>query len=73
MTGLFYGGGFKLLGIQLTGLITVVAWTAITITIVFLILKKTVGLRVEEFEEVEGLDSTEHGLESAYAGFVITK
>ncbi|MBQ7433936.1 MAG: ammonium transporter [Lachnospiraceae bacterium] len=73
LTGLFYGGGFKLLGIQLTGLVTVVAWTAITITIAFLILKKTIGLRVEEFEEVEGLDSTEHGLESAYAGFVITK
>ncbi len=73
LMGLFYGGGFELLGIQVLGIITVLAWTAVTITITFLVIKKTIGLRVSEFEEIEGLDSTEHGLESAYAGFLMTK
>ncbi len=71
LTGLFYGGGFKLLGIQLLGILCVIAWTAVTITIVFLIIKKTVGLRVSAEEEIVGLDATEHGLPSAYAGFAI--
>ena len=71
MTGLFYGGGFKLLGIQLLGLITVMAWAVVTITIAFLIIKAAVGLRVSEEEEITGLDITEHGLSSAYAGFSI--
>lgn len=47
------------------------AWTAVTITIAFLIIKATVGLRVSEEEEIVGLDSCEHGLPSAYAGFSI--
>ena len=71
MTGLFYGGGFKLLGIQLTGFATVALWTAVTITVTFLIIKKVVGLRVSREEEIEGLDATEHGLPSAYAGFAM--
>ena len=71
LTGLFYGGGFKLLGIQLLGFASVAAWTAVTITIVFLVIKATIGLRVTEEEEIVGLDSTEHGLPSAYAGFSI--
>ena len=69
--GLFYGGGFELLGIQLLGFASVAAWTAITITIVFLIIKKTVGIRVSKEEEITGLDATEHGLPSAYAGFAM--
>ena len=71
LVGLFYGGGFKLLGLQLTGFAAVAAWTAVTITIVFLIIKATLGLRVTEEEEIIGLDPTEHGLPSAYAGFAI--
>ena len=71
LVGLFYGGGFKLLGLQLTGFVSVAAWTAVTITIVFLIIKATLGLRVTEEEEIIGLDTTEHGLPSAYAGFAI--
>ncbi|MGN1148833.1 MAG: ammonium transporter [Lachnospiraceae bacterium] len=71
VVGLFYGGGFKLLGIQILGVLTVAAWTAVTITITFLIIKATVGLRVSEEEEIVGLDPTEHGLPSAYAGFSI--
>lgn len=70
-TGLFYGGGFSLLGKQLLGVITVAAWTAVTITIAFIVIRATVGLRVSEEEEIVGLDSTEHGLPSAYAGFSI--
>jgi Amt family ammonium transporter len=69
LVGLFYGGGFSLLGTQLLGFITVAAWTAVTITITFLVIKAVVGLRVSEEEEIVGLDSTEHGLPSAYAGF----
>ncbi|HCJ08231.1 MAG TPA: adenylate cyclase [Lachnospiraceae bacterium] len=70
MLGLFYGGGFKLLGIQLTGMLATAIWTAITITITFLIIKKIFGLRVTPEEEIVGLDATEHGLETAYAGFL---
>lgn len=70
MLGLFYGGGFKLLGIQCVGMFATAAWTVVTMTIAFFVIKKTVGLRVTEEEEIVGLDSTEHGLETAYAGFL---
>ena len=70
LLGLFYGGGFKLLGIQLTGMLATAAWTAVTITITFLLIKKIFGLRVSAEEEITGLDATEHGLETAYAGFM---
>ena len=71
LVGLFYGGGFTLLGIQLLGVIAVAAWTAVTITITFLIIKASVGLRVSAEEETLGLDVTEHNLASAYNGFSI--
>ncbi len=70
--GLFYGGGFELLGLQLLGFISVAAWTAVTITILFLVIKATVGLRASREEEIRGLDITEHGLTSAYAGFEVS-
>ena len=70
-TGLFYGGGFHLLGIQLFGMLSVIAWTAVTITITFVIIKAVFGLRVTQEEEIIGLDATEHGLPSAYAGFAM--
>ena len=69
--GLFYGGGFKLLGIQLIGLAATMAWTAVTIAITFIVIRALVGLRVSEEEEIVGLDSCEHGLASAYSGFSI--
>lgn len=69
--GLFYGGGFDFLITQLTGIGAVALWTAVTMTIVFLIIKHTIGLRVSEEEEIVGLDKLEHGLESAYAGFAM--
>ncbi len=68
--GLFYGGGFHQLGIQLLGLVCIAVYTAVCMTIVFLIIKKTVGLRVSPAEEVEGLDINEHGLANAYADFL---
>ena len=71
LVGLFYGGGFELLGKQLLGVVSVAAWTFVLISITFLIIKKIIGLRVSEKEEIEGLDATEHGLTSAYAGFSI--
>ncbi|MBR3007795.1 MAG: hypothetical protein IKH70_04240 [Stomatobaculum sp.] len=72
VTGLFYGGGFRQLGIQLTGFAAVASWTVVTITLAYLGIRATVGLRVTEEEEIVGLDSTEHGLASAYSGFSIT-
>ena len=71
IVGLFYGGGFELLGLQLLGFVTVAAWTAVTITIVFFVIKAVIGLRASEEEEIVGLDATEHGLASAYSGFSI--
>ena len=71
ITGLFYGGGFELFGLQALGFVTVALWTAVTITITFLVIKKVVGLRVTREEETIGLDATEHGLPSAYAGFAM--
>ncbi len=71
LNGLFFGGGFSLLGKQLLGFAAVAAWTAVTITIAFMIIRATVGLRVSEEEEIIGLDQSEHGLPSAYAGFSI--
>ena len=71
INGLFYGGGFEQLKIQLIGFASVAAWAAVTMFIVFSVIKAIFGLRVSEEEELEGLDSTEHGLASAYSGFSI--
>lgn len=70
--GLFYGGGFKQLGIQALGVLAVCLWVGITMTIVFLVLKHTIGLRVPAAIEIAGLDASEHGLASAYSGFEIS-
>lgn len=67
--GLFYGGGFHLLGVQALGVVTVAAYVAVIISVVFFIIKHTIGLRVSTQEEIEGLDISEHGLLTAYAGF----
>lgn len=69
LTGLFYGGGFALLGRQLIGVLAVGAWTLVLITLAFLVVRATAGLRVSREEEIVGLDACEHGLTSAYAGF----
>ena len=68
--GVFYGGGFRFFGIQVLGVVAVIAWVAITMTIVFNVIKHTIGLRVSEAEEIMGLDKPEHGLSSAYADFM---
>lgn len=70
LEGLFYTGSARLLGVQLLGIVAILAWTAVTMTLTFVIVKKTIGLRVTPEEEIKGLDSTEHGLPSAYADFV---
>lgn len=69
--GVFYGGGFKLFGIQAVGVLSVAAWTAVMMTVIFQIIKHTIGLRVEPDIEIDGLDLHEHGLASAYSGFAI--
>jgi Amt family ammonium transporter len=69
--GVFYGGGFEFLGVQALGVVSVIAWVAITMTIVFTVIKKTIGLRVTRAEEISGLDVTEHGLTSSYADFAV--
>ena len=71
VVGLFYGGGFGLLGKQIVGILSVCAWTAVTMLITFSVIKAVFGLRVTREEEIVGLDSCEHGLASAYAGFSI--
>lgn len=67
--GVFYGGGFKLFGIQTLGAVTILTFVSILMIGVFLLIKKVNGLRVSPEEEIGGLDAYEHGLESAYAGF----
>ncbi|MBE6023213.1 MAG: ammonium transporter [Cellulosilyticum sp.] len=69
--GLFYGGGFHLLGVQLLGTACVAIWTLLCITILFTIIKKAIGLRVSTEEEIGGLDLYEHGLTSSYGDFQI--
>ena len=68
--GLFYGGGFRQLGVQCLGVVCILAWTIVTMFLVFKLIEKTNGLRVKPEEEIEGLDIAEHGLVSAYADFV---
>lgn len=68
-TGLFYGGGFRQLGAQALGIVAILAYTTVMMLITFTIIKKFHGLRVSPEEEISGLDSVEHGLASAYAGF----
>ena len=70
--GVFYGGGFKFFGTQVLGVVSVMAWVIVAMTIIFKIIDKTIGLRVPAQVEIEGLDYHEHGLVSAYAGFQIT-
>jgi Amt family ammonium transporter len=72
IAGLFYGGGFHLLGLQLIGVITVMAWAAVCITITFFAIRAIFGLRVDEEEEIMGLDAMEHDLASAYADFALS-
>lgn len=69
--GVFYGGGFHFLGVQALGVLSVAAYVAMIITVVFAIIKKTMGLRVSPEEEITGLDVTEHGLLTAYAGLAM--
>lgn len=68
--GLLYGGGLKMLGIQLLGVVSVAAYASIVMFVVFKVLKSTVGLRVSHAEEIAGLDIEEHGLVSSYADFM---
>ena len=71
LKGVFYGGGFRFLGIQALGVLSVIAWTGAVITVVFLAIKKTIGLRAGAADEAVGMDRSEHGLVTAYAGFAI--
>lgn len=69
--GLFYGGGFHFLGVQVLGVVSVAAYVAVVITVVFQLIKHTIGLRAKAEEELAGLDISEHGLLTAYAGFAM--
>ena len=70
LKGLFYTGDATLLGVQTLGIVAILAWTGVVMALTFLVIKKTIGLRVSPEEEIKGLDSTEHGLPSAYADFL---
>ncbi len=69
LKGALYTGDFRLFGVQALGISCILAWTAVTMSLTFLIIKKTAGLRVTTEEEIRGLDATEHGLPGAYADF----
>lgn len=69
--GLFYGGSLHLLGVQTLGVLSVAAYVAVVITIVFMVIKHTIGLRAGAEDEIAGLDISEHGLLTAYAGFAM--
>ena len=71
MKGVFYGGGFKFFGVQCIGVLATIAWTAVVITVVFFLIKKTIGLRADAEDEIMGLDRSEHGLPTAYAGIAM--
>lgn len=68
--GLLFGGGWGLLAAQATGVVSVFAWCVVTGTILFGLLKVTIGIRVSAQEEIEGLDVGEHGI-GAYPDFVL--
>ncbi|MBO5560868.1 MAG: ammonium transporter [Firmicutes bacterium] len=68
--GLFTTGSIDRTLVQLVGVAAVIAFVAVTMTIVFLIIKHTIGLRVTAEEEIVGLDALEHGLASSYADFM---
>ena len=70
--GLFYTGEWTQLGLQLLGVVCIALYTAVLMIGCFLLIKKTIGLRVNREEEIKGLDKTEHGLPSAYAGLAFT-
>ena len=69
--GLFYGGGFGLLGIQALGVLSVALYVGVVITVVFQLIKHTIGLRADPEDELMGLDISEHGLLTAYGGFAM--
>ena len=69
--GLFYGGGFGLLGIQALGVLSVALYVGVVITVVFQLIKHTIGLRADPEDELMGLDVSEHGLLTAYGGFAM--
>ena len=69
--GLFYGGGLHFLGVQTLGVVSVIIYVTVVITIVFFVIKKTIGLRVDAEDEIAGLDVSEHGLLTAYSGFAM--
>jgi len=68
--GLVYGGGWAMVGVQALGVVSVAAWVVVTMSIIFTVIKKTIGLRVSRAEEIAGLDITEHNIESSYADFI---
>ena len=69
--GTGFAAGAKVFGVQCLGLVAILAWTTVMMILTFLVIKKFNGLRVSREEELEGLDPTEHGLPSAYAGFAM--
>ena len=68
LVGLFYGGGFKYLGVQLVGVGMTAVWAFGMGFAIFMTLKKAGILRVSAKTELKGLDVTEHG-QDAYASF----
>lgn len=62
--GVIYTGRFNFLGVQLIGVLSVAVYGLAAMTLLFVILKHTVGIRVSEKAEIMGLDRSEHGWQS---------
>lgn len=70
--GLFYGGGISMFGVQVLGVAAVALYITVTMTIAFKLIDMTIGLRVTPEQEEEGMDISEHNLNSSYADFAAT-
>ncbi len=65
INGLFYGGGFTSLGDQVGAAVVAIVWSAAATALIALAIKYTIGWRITEEDEVDGIDFAEHG-EAAY-------
>ena len=64
------GEAFSYFGVQILGVVAVIAWVGITMSVLFSVMKKYKFLRARKEDELAGLDASEHGLASSYADFM---
>lgn len=67
-SGFLYTGRFQFFGVQILGVLVIFLWVAVTMTVTYMVIKKTIGLRVGEEDEIRGLDESQHGIMNVYSG-----